>query len=129
MDSTLATSTWAFGRRSAAYLQMSFISLGTMSSLSSSGIMAKPPTAKSEPPRDTKFRELRSWGKGSKSDHLPKDHTKPLTPEAALTGPCRLYLGSSLVGGDVVHLHGIAQTRVGDSGRHVDFVPVNGRAE
>ena len=44
------------------HLQMSFISLGTISSLSSKGIMANPPTAYSKPAKDTRFRELRSCG-------------------------------------------------------------------
>lgn len=52
------------------HLQMSFISLGTISSLSSKGIMAKPPAAYSKPPKDTRFIELRSWGNTTKSDHL-----------------------------------------------------------
>lgn len=52
------------------HLQMSFISLGTISSRSSRGIMANPPTAYSEPATDTRFMELRSWGNTVESDHL-----------------------------------------------------------
>lgn len=39
--------------------------------------MAKPPTAYRDPAKDTRFRELRSWGKAAKSDHLKnvKKHT------------------------------------------------------
>lgn len=43
-----------------SHLQMSFISLGTSSSLSSRGIIPKPPTAYRESAKDTRFTELRS---------------------------------------------------------------------
>lgn len=59
-----------FQSTESTHLQTSFISFGTISSLSSRTIMAKPPTAKSEPACETRFKELRSWGNTSESDHL-----------------------------------------------------------
>lgn len=60
------------------HLQMSFISLGTISSLSSKGIIANPPTAYSRPAKDTRFRELRSCGNSAWSDHLKNVNTEVL---------------------------------------------------
>lgn len=58
-----------------SHLQMSFISLGTISSLSSRGIMAKPPVAYRESAKETRPTELRSWGKVEDSDHLRRKNT------------------------------------------------------
>lgn len=52
------------------HFQMSCISVGTSFSLVSPGIMAKPPTAKSEPPNVVRLRELLSCGNSTPSDHL-----------------------------------------------------------
>lgn len=58
-----------------SHLQMSFISLGTISSLSSRGIMAKPPVAYRESAKETRLTELRSWGNAEDSDHLRRKNT------------------------------------------------------
>lgn len=88
---------------------MSFISLGTSSSLSSKGIMAKPPTANREPAKDTRFKELRSWGNAAKSDHLDDVNTQKKQNSLAqyiyLFMFFILFLINSLVRGDVVHLY------------------------
>lgn len=58
-----------------SHLQMSFISLGTSSSLSSRGIMAKPPVAYRQSAKETRLTELRSWGNAEDSDHLRRKDT------------------------------------------------------